>query len=167
MRRSPLKSLTTMMAALLGGLLFMILAVPLGAQAAPQSHAAQGFGPAYDVAHEVTLTGVIREVVTKHEAGSPAGMHLLVAVSEGVVDTHLGPFLSKETKDALHVGAAVQIVGAKMQMRDKEYLLARELNLGGSTITIRNSRGILLLPHGDRVVKTGMPAKSEADGGTR
>jgi hypothetical protein len=167
MRRSPLKNLTAMMAALLSGPLFMILAVPLGGQTAPESRAAQGFGPAYDVAHEITLTGVIREVVTKHEAGSPVGMHLLVSSSEGVVDTHVGPFLSKETKDALHIGTPVQIVGAKMQMRDKEYLLARELSLGGSTITIRNSRGFLLLPHGDRVVKIGTAAKSEANGGTR
>ena len=47
--------------------------------AAPESRAGQGFGPAYDLAHETTLAGTIQGVVTRPEAGSPAGMHLLIA----------------------------------------------------------------------------------------
>jgi hypothetical protein len=152
---------------LLTGLLFALLAAPLAAQQAPESRAGRGFGPVYDMAHETTLTGTIQEVVTKHSAGSPAGMHLLVAGPEGVADAHLGPFLTEETKEALHIGTPVQIVGSMMQLHGKKYLLARELSVGGRTITIRSARGFLVYPHADRTAKTRTAVKAEENGGTR
>jgi hypothetical protein len=54
-----------MIAALLAGFMFAILAVPLGAETAPPSRAGHGFGPVYDAAHEITVTGTIQKVVTK------------------------------------------------------------------------------------------------------
>jgi hypothetical protein len=150
-----------MIAGLFLGLLFAILPIPLGAQAAPASHVGQGFGPGYDAAHETTLTGTIQEVVTKHEAGSPAGMHLLVAGAEGVVDTHVGPFLSEDSKEALHVGTPVEIVGATIQLHEKQYFLAREIKVGGTTITVRSARGFLVRGHSDRSVTTKTVSRSE------
>ena len=73
-----------MIAGLLSGLLFAILAVPLVAQPATEVHPGQGIGPVYDAAHEVTLNGIIQQIVTKHTAGTPAGMHLLVTGPGGV-----------------------------------------------------------------------------------
>ena len=55
---------TWLIAGLLTGLLFAILAVPLGATTAPDSRAGRGFGPAYDAVHETILSGTIQEVVT-------------------------------------------------------------------------------------------------------
>jgi hypothetical protein len=153
-----------MLAGLLTGLICALLAIPLGAQA-PESHAGRGFGPAYDAAHEKTLIGTVQEVVTQHVAGTPAGMHLLVTGPEGVVDVHVGPFLTKETKEALHTGTPVQIVGADVLLHDRQYFLARELGIGGRTITIRSTRGFLVYPHSNRVV--GTHAKAEENGGTR
>jgi hypothetical protein len=155
------------LAGLLTALLFAVLAMPLGAQEAPESHARRGFGPAYDAAHETTLIGTVQEVVTKHVAGSPAGMHLLVAGPEGVVDVHVGPFLTQETKDALHTGTPVQIVGSMMQLHDKGFFLARELSIGGRTITIRSARGFLVYPHADGVVRTRAAMRAEENGGAR
>ena len=155
------------LAGLLTGLLCAVLAIPAGAQATSESHVGRGLGPVYDAAHETTLIGTIQEVVTKHVAGSPAGMHLLVAGLEGVVDVHVGPFLSQETKDALHTGTPVQIVGAMTQLQDKDYFLAREVSVGGRTITIRSARGFLVYPHADRVVKTRATVKAEDNGGAR
>ena len=40
---------------LLATLLFAIIAVPVGALAASETHPAHGFGPVYDAAHETTL----------------------------------------------------------------------------------------------------------------
>ena len=130
MRRTRLKKSAPLIAGLLAGLLLAIVAVPLRAQPAPETRNGRGFGPVYDAAHETTLNGTIREVVTKREPGSPAGMHLLVAGPEGVVDTHVGPFLSKQTQEALHSGAQVQIVGAMSSLHGKNYLLVRELVVG-------------------------------------
>jgi hypothetical protein len=154
-------------AALLTGLILMAAALPLGAATAPVARPGQGFGPAYDAAHETILAGTIQEVVTKHTAGSPAGLHLMVFAAKGVVDAHLGPFLSKETKDALQTGMPVQIVGATVTLKDKEYFLARQVTIGGNTITIRNTRGMLLRQHpqGQRIVKvngTVVPTKGGA-----
>ncbi|MGA9987870.1 MAG: hypothetical protein WBP69_08810 [Terriglobales bacterium] len=169
MGRTRLTKPTSMIAGLLASLTFAILAVPIGAQPAPESRVRQNFGPVYDAAHEITLNGDIQQVVTKHVVGSPAGMHLLVAGPNGLVDAHLGPFLSKEVKEALHTGTPVQIVGAMTSMHGKSYLLARELNIGGSIITVRSKHGALAHEHSNRehVASSKTKSQIEANGGAR
>lgn len=130
-------------AGLLTVLLFAVSAVPLGAAPASETRAGQGVAPVYDAAHEITLNGTIQTIVTKHTPGSPAGMHLLVMGPEGMVDAHVGPFLSKATKEALQEGAPVRIVGAMALLRGRTYLLARELTVGNRTITVRSEHGVL------------------------
>jgi len=141
---------TQLTAGLLAGLLLAILAVPLGAQLAPETRATRAVGPVYDAAHEITLNGTIKEVVTKRVAGSPVGMHLLVAGPEGVVDAHVGPYLTKDTQEALHAGLPVQIVGAVEQLQGKSILLARQLIFGGRTVTVRSENGFLMRAHASR-----------------
>ncbi len=167
MRRGRVANARGMFACLLASLLLALLAVPLRAQTAPESHAGRGFGPAYDAAHETTLIGTVQQVVTRHEAGTPAGTHLLVLGPQGVVNVHVGPFLSSEAKDALHSGTPVQIVGATIQLRDKQYFLAREVNVGALNITIRSPRGFLVHPHGERNVKGRTAPQPETNGGAR
>jgi hypothetical protein len=173
MGRTRLTKPASMIAGLLPGLMFAILAVPLGAQPASETRVGQGFGPVYDAAHEITLNGTIQQVVTERVAGSPGGMHLLVAGPHGLVDVHLGPFLSKETKEALHTGTPVQIVGAMTTLHGKNYLLARELNVGGTVITVRSKHGALAHEHttGEHVARSfaGSKTKSqtESNGGVR
>ena len=144
----------------LNALLLAALIIPAGAQE-PKSTVGRGFGPTYDVAHETTLTGTIEDVVTKPAAGGVGGLHLMVAGPRGVVDAHLGALLSKETKDSLHAGMPVQIIGAPMQLHDKEYFLARELNVDGHTVVIRSERGFFVLPRGGNIVKRTKAAKGE------
>ncbi len=146
-KRSTSVRLTT---GLFIGLIFSLSAVLLYAQeslasGAGQGFAPAGFGPAYDTGHEITVGGSIHEIVTKHEIGAPAGMHLLVSAPQGVVDVHLGSFLSAETKSALLVGAPVEILGAMNSLRGKNYLLARQITVGGRTIKIRSARGLPML----------------------
>ncbi len=169
MRRNCFTKPTRMFAGLLTGLLFAILVVPLGAATAPKTRPGQGFGPVYDAAHETTLNGTIQEVVTKHTPGSPAGMHLLVAGPKGVVDTHVGAFLNKQTKEALKVGMPVQIVGATTSVRGKEYFLARMLTVGGHTVTLRNTKGAPAFSRSQahRIVKVRGVVKADTKGGVR
>jgi hypothetical protein len=167
----PTRSITT--AGLLAGLLFAIMAVPLGAATAPESRVGRGFGPAYDAAHETILAGTIKEVVTKHEIGSPAGMHLLVTGAQGVVDTHVGPYLSKQTKEALQTGTPVRIVGDMVSLNGKEFFLARQLTVGGRTVTVRSPHGALVREHSPRAThsrhenKTAEISQFAPDGGAR
>jgi hypothetical protein len=144
---TPTPTTAKTIAGLISALLFAILTVPLGAQPAPETRSPHGFGPFYDAAHEITINGDIQEVVTRRIAGSPAGMHLLVAGPEGQVDAHVGPFLSKEIKDALHTGTPVRIIGAMASLNGKNYLLARELSVGGTTVKLRSKSGLLLRKH--------------------
>ena len=144
-----------------------ILAIPTKAQVTSESRVGRGFGPVYDSAHEATLIGVIQELVAEHVPGSPAGMHLLVASPSGVVDAHVGPFLSQQTKEALQAGAQVFIVGVLVQQQGKGLFLARELNVGGHTVTIRNRRGCLVYPRVDHTVKTDATTNTEQGGGAR
>ena len=155
-----------MIAGLLAGLLFAILAVPLGAQPASETRVGHGIGPVYDAAREITVTGSVQEVVTRHVPGRPAGIHLMVAGPQGVVDAHVGPFLSKGMKEALHTGTPVQLVGAMTSVRGKKYLMVRELNVGGSTVTVRSEHGLLVHSYGSSL-KTKESAKLESNGGAR
>jgi hypothetical protein len=126
------------------GALLAITAVPLAAQPAAQTHPLPALGVGYDKAHEVTINATINQMVTKHVAGSPAGLHLLVTSPQGVVDAHLGPFMTPETRSALRTGRPIQLMGAMETIRGKKYLLARELSIGGRTVTVRNANGFLL-----------------------
>ena len=160
---------TRLIAGLLPGLLFATMAVSLDAHAASEPRPGRGFGLVYDAAHEITVEGTIQEVVIKHTAGTPPGMHLLVAGPQGLVDAHVGPFLSKQTKAALVAGMPVRIVGATTSLHGKTWLLARQVTFGESTVTVRSPRGIIMPPHSDnathhRPAKTSQP---ETNGGAR
>ncbi|MGO9863227.1 MAG: hypothetical protein ACLPLR_06430 [Terriglobales bacterium] len=167
MSRNCLTRPTRTIAGLLTGLLFAAVAVPLSAQAAPESRVGSGVGPAYDAAHETILHGTIQEIVSQHAIGGPAGMHLLVAGPQGVVDTHIGPFLSTETKQALQRGTPVWIVGSTVSLNGKEYFLARRLTVSGHTATVRSPRGFLVHPQEDRSAKIAQAANVATNGGAR
>lgn len=166
MRRTRLTKPIQMIAGPLAGLLFAVLAVPLGAQPASETRVGHGFGVVYDAAHEITLTGTVQQVVTRHTPGSPAGMHLMVAGPQGLVDAHVGPFLSREMKEALHTGTPVQLVGAMASLHGRKYLMVRELNVGGSKVIVRSQHGFLVRPLGSST-KNKETAKFESNGGAR
>ena len=163
MRHNRLTSLPQIFGAW-SGLSLTILAIPTRAQVTSESQVGRGFGPVYESAHENTLIGTVQELVTEHVSSSPAGMHLLVGSPNGVVDAHVGAFLSQQTKEALQAGAQVGVV---VQQQEKGLFLARELNVGSHTVTIRNRRGCLVNSRVDRIVKTDATAKTEQDGGAR
>lgn len=129
---------------LLPAVLAVLVAIPVSAQSAGEARIARGFMPSYDASHELTVTGTVQEVVTKHSAGSPAGMHLLVSGSGGTIDAHVGPLLSKDVQEALHTGLPIQIVGAMETLHGRQFLLARQLIFGGRTVTVRSPHGFLV-----------------------
>ena len=112
-------------------------------------------------------SGTIQDVIIEHVVGSPAGLHLLVACRQGVVDTHLGRFLCPQAKEVLYTGTPVKIVGTAIQLEDKGYFLARELSVGSRNIAIRNRRGSLIDPHADGGMKAKATAQADREGGGR
>jgi len=152
-----------------------IAAVPVNAQPADSQHAVMA---GYDKAHEITLNGTIEKVITEPAAGSPFGLHLMVAGADGAVDAHLGPYMTREVREALQAGTPVQIVGAMGTFGGKSYLMARQVIFSGRLVTVRSENGFLVVghaPHGHRAqaktseVKPGevRPDEGKADGGAR
>ena len=121
----------------------LMFANPLAAQTA-QAVPATGFGVPYDAAHEVTFNGTVQQVITKHIVGSPIGMHLIVAGTQGTVDAHVGYRISANVREALHQGLPIQIVGAMETLNGKQFLMARLLMFGGQTVTVRTKTGFLV-----------------------
>jgi len=142
----------------------IFLAIPSASASvsAESSSAGRGFGFIYDPAREVTLVGTVQEFVTKHSAGSPMGLHVLISTSGKTVDAHIGPVLSKQLQQTLHVGELVQVVGVHQKIHGKDVLLARQLVYGGRQVMVRNERGFLVRPASHPEVHYG-----PANGGVR
>jgi len=104
----------------------------------------RGLGFVYDPAREVTIVGTVKEFVTHHIAGSPMGLHALISTSGQTVDAHIGPVLSKQIQESLHVGELVQVVGVHEKVHGKDVLLVRQLIYGGHQVMVRNERGFLV-----------------------
>ena len=157
---------------LLGGLLIALLcssfALPVLAQAAPESGVQRPFAPGYDKAHEITFNAVVQQVVAQPPAHSPVGLHLLVAGPQGPIDAHLGPYVPEDARRALYAGETVQLVGVVDHIHGKDYLLARQLIFCGRLVTVRSERGFLVFPHTHTVRPTAdKTPQTEANGGAR
>jgi hypothetical protein len=142
MRSTRKRKFSLALTGLLSGALCLLFALPSGAQTDESQPAHNGLR-VYDTAHEVTISGTVEKVLASR-AGGPAGMHLLVSGAHGTVYAHVGPYLLKSTKAALHAGLPVQLVGSMATARSGQVLLVRQLIYGGQTVSIRNSGGFLL-----------------------
>lgn len=150
-------------------LLFAILALPLTAQVAPESRSSRSAAPVYDAAHEINITGTIQELVTKPTAGSPTGAHLVIAGPQGIVDAHLGHYLTQDTQKALRPGTPVQVVGAIETLHGKQVLMARQLVFAGRTVTVRSANGFLVRTKATRGdgSQSEVNSENELSGGAR
>jgi hypothetical protein len=111
----------------------------------PQSSAPfAGWNTGHGNSSEITVSGTIQQVITTHTAGSPAGLHILVESSQGVVNASVGPFLPADIQRALSAGQQIQITGIVRTISGQNFLLARLLVLAGRQITIRNEHGFLV-----------------------
>jgi hypothetical protein len=128
---------TRLIAGLLAGLLFAILALPLVAQSERESRAF------YDIAKEVTLTGTVSSVLAKPAAGMLFGSHLMLDTNLGQVDASLGKW-GLQGKGALSVvaGEAVEVTGVMKTMNDKPVFIVRTVKVSGQVFTIRNQYGV-------------------------
>jgi hypothetical protein len=124
-------------------MLLAVLSAHASASEEPTS-VSRGFGFVYDPAREVTLVGTVKEFVTLHIPGSPLGLHVLISTSGKTIDAHIGPVLSKQIQETLHVGELVQVIGVHENVHGKDVLLARQLIYGGRQVTVRNERGFLV-----------------------
>jgi hypothetical protein len=143
--RSSFHKSPRMIAGLLAGLLFAILAVPLLAYPADSNWG-------YDVRQEVTLTGTVSSVLEKAAPGMIWGSHLVIDTLSGKVDASLGRWGLVGT-DALRVtpGQQVEVTGVMKTFNEKDVFLVRTVKVNGRAYAIRNERGVAISPQSRRI----------------
>jgi hypothetical protein len=138
----------------------------LAQSSAPATATSTGWNSASSPAGEIKVLGTIRQVVSHLDAGGPAGVHILIDGPLGSFDASLGSFLPSEVRQALSNGAPVEISGVVRAANGKDYLLVRQLNVGGHQVTIRNANGFLVHNSSSTGAASGK-VRSEGNGGNR
>jgi hypothetical protein len=152
---------------LLGGLglttllAFSFLAAPVEAQTAATAKK-NVTAQKYDIQNETALNGTVKNVISKPTSGMLIGAHLILTSSSGTVDAALGPFAMKgRNAVSVSAGEAVSVVGVMMTIRNKQVFMARTVEAGGQTYTLRNQNGFPLIP------SNGTPSTTPVRGGLR
>jgi len=127
------------------------------------SSGGRGLGFFYDPTKEVTLTGAVKQIVPRSSTGL-TGLHVLVSVQGETIDAHIGPYLSKQIQQTLHVGDLIQLIGVHESVRGKGFLLARQLVYSGRQVTVRSERGLLIRTASQRAVSD---SRRNASGGAQ
>jgi hypothetical protein len=90
---------------------------------------------------EITLSGVVLEVMKQHPAGTPAGFNFTMSGSQNQLTVNTGSGLGENVRNQIRSGASVQVTGLTRAMNGQNYLLARELVVGGQTVQVRSKNG--------------------------
>lgn len=98
----------------------------------------------YDPKTDTTVKGTITEV--QHPAGmkgGSTGTHLILKTDAGDVTVHAGPSSYISHKGfSFAKGDAIEVVGSKVTIANKETILAREITKDGKTLILRNAQGV-------------------------
>jgi hypothetical protein len=122
-----------------------------GAQQQPAAVAQASFS--YDSSHETQIQGTVVSF-TRGSDVAPIGPHATIKTSSGIVDVQLGNAdRLKINKVSLAAGDSVKIVGANHDNGNGNVFLARVLQKGNQTVTLRNSKGLPLAPSIEGPVK--------------
>lgn len=102
--------------------------------------------PQLNLAYDVTREAVVQGTVTSYTATSdvpPVGPHAMIQTASGAVDVHLGNANFMKQNDLfLAPGDSVKIVGESKNLGGKTVFLARIVQKGSQTVTLRNLNGI-------------------------
>jgi hypothetical protein len=99
----------------------------------------------YSVARESNLHGTVVKY-TAMSATAPAGAHVELQTSSGVVDVHLGnAHLLSANHLSLDPGDSVTIVGENLPFGGGTFYAARVIHKGALSVTLRSKNGIPLL----------------------
>ena len=119
---------------------------------APFSGAQQKAGPAaqatvpYDLHREAMLIGTVVSY-TKGSATAPIGPRATIRTSGGNVDVHLGNAEQMKVNDIFVApGDSVRITGVMQNYGNGDIFIARVLQKGNQTVTLRSLHGIPLAP---------------------
>ena len=135
----------------------LLLGIVALAEEPHSSDPGKSFGGAYDSTQEITIGGIVQEIISHPAHGGAVGLHLLISTGDKTVDAHVGPFLSQENREALAPGESVEIVGVNSTSHGQSLFLVRQLIVGKRQITVRNQRGFLVRPAPQRATQINKP----------
>lgn len=105
----------------------------------------RGGGPAgrnYDPATVTTVSGTV-EAVERGPRGGGQGVHVQLKTADGMVDVHLGPvWFLDEQKLTVAKGDALVITGSKRESGARSFVIAKEVQKGETSVTLRDDRGV-------------------------
>jgi len=129
----------------IGALIALVLGVVARAQQI-QLSAGHRAGAAYDVARERVITGKI----VQYSASSttpPLGAHISLQTSSGTIDVHAGNAkVIQASNISLQAGDSVSITGETVQFGNSNVFVARLIQQGSQSVTVRSKNGVPLLP---------------------
>ena len=99
----------------------------------------------YDKSTETTFNGTVVAVQGPSNSKLPRGTYLVVRSGAITWNVHMGLFASKAIPFAS--GDSVQITGSVISFNGQQILLARQVNSGSKSITVRSTGGFVLRPH--------------------
>lgn len=119
------------------------MTLPITASAQERSPLVSQRLTAYDMSRETVLQGTVLDY-TADSPVPPLGAHVTVQTSTGIVDVHLGPDAYLHSNHfSLSAGDAIKFVGASITTNQGMVFLARIVQKGDQSITVRSSSGFL------------------------
>ena len=101
------------------------------------------------MSRETALTGTVIKY-TESSSAPPLGAHVTLHTSSGVVDVHLGNAqLLAANHFSLSAGDSVRIVGENIASGSSLQFVARVIEKGNQSLTMRSTRGFPLSPVGN------------------
>lgn len=121
----------------------VFLSAAAGQPASGQGRGLHQSGPSepWKASDEITMSGVVQEVLTQHPEGGPVGFNFVMTVSQKPLTVNTGSGLDESVRNQIRSGVSVQVTGLTRTINGQSYLLARELVVGGQTFQVRSKNG--------------------------
>ncbi len=100
--------------------------------------------PKYDATKEVTLKGVVTDVVDRTcPVSGGMGAHLMLKLNDGSsIEVHLAPTkFVKSYELVFSKGDQIEVIGSKVTFEDKETIFARQVTRGNDSFVFRDDKG--------------------------
>ena len=134
-----------MAAVLSGGVTGLALSVAAQGQQIQQM-AEHRAGAAYDVARESVISGKIVQY-SSASTTAPFGAHISLQSGSGTVEVHAGNAkVIQASSISLQAGDSVSITGESVPFGNSSIFVARIIQKGSQSVTVRSKNGIPLLP---------------------
>ena len=116
----------------------LVAAGVTGADAQMRGRMAAG----YDKSKEVTVTGTVEAVTPQQGMRGMGGTHLTLVVGAEKLDVHVGPtpWLA-DKKYEFAAGDQLTIIGSRQTIAGVDSLIAREIDKGGTKMSLRDENG--------------------------